>query len=136
MRGEPTMRRGRAVRSALAVLALAALAALLAPAAAIPGVGGPGHGAHFRFAWLANDPANAYDNAILAGIEAEAARSQSTVDPYFAGFDPAAQLAQCQEALASGSYDGLLVIAASNTEIVPCVAAARGPASRWRPSTL
>jgi ribose transport system substrate-binding protein len=85
----------------------------------------PGHGGRFRFAWLANDPANEYDNAILAGIRSEADKSKSTVDPYFAGFDPPTQLAQCHEALSSGAYDALLVIAASPTGILPCVAEAR-----------
>ena len=109
---------------ALVVLAAAVLAAL-APARSLPAGDGPGHGAHFRLAWLANDPSNQYDNAILAGIESVAARSRSTVDAFYAGFDPATQLTQCQEAVSSGSYDGLIVIAASPTEIIPCVEAAR-----------
>ncbi|HEX2698759.1 MAG TPA: substrate-binding domain-containing protein [Acidimicrobiales bacterium] len=87
--------------------------------------GGRGHGAHFRFAWLANDPANSYDNAIRAGIEEVAAKAHSTVDPFFAGFDPALQLAQCTDALAAGGYDALIVIAADPLGIVPCVEAAR-----------
>jgi ribose transport system substrate-binding protein len=80
-----------------------------------------GHGAHFRFAWLANDPANSYDNAIFAGIESVAARSQSTIETFFAAFDPATQLAQCDQAVSSSRYDGLIIIAASATEILPCV---------------
>ena len=87
--------------------------------------GGNGHGSHFRFAWLANDPANPYDNAILGGIRDAAAKSHSTVDPFFAGFDPDTQLSQCFSALQTGQYDGLLVIAASPTGILPCVDAAR-----------
>ena len=86
---------------------------------------GAGHGAHFHLAWLANDPSNTYDNAILAGIESVARRSHSTVDAFFAGFDPVTQLTQCDEAVSSGRYDGLIVIAASATEIVPCVERAR-----------
>jgi ribose transport system substrate-binding protein len=84
-----------------------------------------GHGAQFHFAWLANDPANTYDNAIRLGIESVAARSHSTVDAFFAGFDPATQLAQCGAAVSSGDYDALIVMAASATEIVPCVEQAR-----------
>ena len=55
---------------------------------------------------LANDPANTYDNAIRAGIESVTARTHSTLVAFFAGFDPATQLAQCTDALASGGYDG------------------------------
>lgn len=87
--------------------------------------GGLGHGAHFRFAWLANDPANAYDNAILAGIEQVAAKARSTVDVFFAGFDPSVQLQQCHDALGTGGYDALIVIAADPIGIIPCVDAAR-----------
>src|SRR5687768_12444335 len=109
--------RRRVVRAMAAGLTLSLVVAASPAAAKRHG----GHGSHFRFAWLANDPGNEYDNAILAGIRAEAERSQSMVDPYFAGFDPAAQLVQCQEAIASGLYDGLIVIAASPIDIVPCV---------------
>lgn len=113
--------RRRVVRAMAVGLTLSLVVAASPAAAKRDG----GHGSHFRFAWLANDPGNEYDNAILAGIRAEAAKSQSTVDPYFAGFDPAVQLVQCQEAIASGLYDGLIVIAASATDIVPCVDQAR-----------
>jgi ABC-type sugar transport system substrate-binding protein len=119
--GSRRCRRARVVRAVAAGLAVS-LGVAASPAAAKRGVG---HGSHFRFAWLANDPGNEYDNAILAGIRAEAEKSKSTVDPYFAGFDPATQLAQCQEAVASGLYDGLIVIPASPTDILPCVTQAR-----------
>lgn len=82
------------------------------------------HGAHRRFAWLANDPGNTYDAATLAGIR-DVAGAHATVDPFYAGFDPATQLAQCYSALATHRYDGLFIEAASATGIEPCVARAR-----------
>lgn len=119
-------KRHSALRSTSNLLATTAIvAAGLASgghAAAAPG--GAGHGAHLRFAWLANDPGNTYDNATLAGIRDVAAKSHSTVDPFYAGFDPDTQLAQCFAALDSGSYDGIFIEAASGTGIEPCVAEA------------
>jgi ribose transport system substrate-binding protein len=110
------------LRQRLAVIGatVVALAGGLSVAAAWPPPDA-GHGAHFRVAWLANDPANTYDNAILAGIRDVAARSHSTVDPFFAGFDPSVQLDQCGEALATGVYDALIVIADDPIGIGQCV---------------
>lgn len=117
------MKKRRSRRSAALTTALLALLATTAgPATASPG--GNGHGARFRIAWLANDPTNSYDNAIRSGIEQVFAQSNSTVDPFYAGFDPATQSTQCQQALASHEYDALIIMAASPTEIAPCVAAA------------
>ena len=82
----------------------------------------PPHGR--RFAWLANDPNNSYDNATLAGIREVVGFTGATVDPFFAGFDPATQLAQCRQALASGLYSGLFIEAADAVAIEPCVALA------------
>jgi ribose transport system substrate-binding protein len=81
-----------------------------------------------RIAWLANDPANTYDQAIGDGIMQMARRAGGTVTPFYAGFDPATQLAQCQDAVASGDFDALILMAASPTESIPCVdlAAAAG----------
>ncbi len=108
---------------ALTGLAALGMAALGAPTvAASPG--GSGHGAHFRVAWLANDPANQYDAAIRTGIEEVTAKANSTVDAFFAGFDPAVQLQQCADALASGIYAALIIIAADPLGILPCVESA------------
>lgn len=86
---------------------------------------GNGHGAYFRIAWLANDPSNTYDNATFAGILDVANKSHSVVDSFFAGFDLNTQLAQCQQAVASGSYDALIIAADDPTGIIPCVDMAR-----------
>src|SRR5947208_14546074 len=95
---------------------LSALAVHLLPAAS--------HGPK-RFAWLANDANNTYDNATLAGIRDVVHLTGATVDPFYAGFDPATQLSQCHQALTSGLYDGIFVEAADAVAIEPCVAAAR-----------
>lgn len=119
------MGRSRRWRRVAALVGMVVAVGLAAPGPApVEAAAGRGHGAQFRLAWLANDPNNAYDNAILAGIESVAARSRSTVRAFFAGFDPATQLTQCVDAVSSGSYDGLIIVAASPTEIIPCVEAA------------
>ena len=82
-------------------------------------------GPHQRFAWLANDPANTYDAATLAGIRDVVGVLKATVDPFYAGFDPTVQLAQCHAALVSGLYDGLFIEAADGVAIEPCVAEAK-----------
>ena len=106
----------------LAAMAIAVVAGPGSGVGATPG--GNGHGAHFHLAWLANDPANHYDNAIRAGLEEVVAKANGTVDAFFAGFDPAVQLQQCADALAAGTYDALIIIAADPIGIVPCVEAA------------
>jgi ABC-type sugar transport system substrate-binding protein len=78
-----------------------------------------------RFAWLANDPANTYDAATLAGIRDLVGLVRATVDPFYAGFDGPTQLAQCRAALASRLYDGLFIEAADAVGIEPCVAEAK-----------
>lgn len=77
-----------------------------------------------RFAWLANDPTNTYDNATLAGIRNAASVLGQTVDPFYAGFDINQQLAQCQTAIQAGIYSGLFVEADDPVGIEPCVAEA------------
>lgn len=113
------------MRKLLSITGAIALALLGSPslAAAAPPPDA-GHGAHFRLAWLANDPANTYDSAILTGIRDQASKSQSTVDPFYAGFDPSVQLAQCSQALATNAYDALIVIAVDNIGIGQCVSEA------------
>jgi ABC-type sugar transport system substrate-binding protein len=104
--------------------AVICVAGVLVAGSAAADLGGRGHGAHYHFAWMANDPNNTYDAATLAGVRDVAADSHSLVDPFYAGFDPPTQLAQCLGALASDAYDGLFIESASATEIEPCVAQA------------
>jgi ribose transport system substrate-binding protein len=82
------------------------------------------HVRHHRFAWLANDPANTYDNATLAGIGDVAGALGYAVDPLYAGFDLNTQLSQCRAALQSHRYDGFFVGADDAVGIEPCVAEA------------
>ena len=77
------------------------------------------------FAWLANDPNNTYDNATLAGLREVMTPTGATVEPYFAGFNGATQLAQCRAALALNKSTGLFVSAADAVGIIPCVTEAK-----------
>src|SRR5215472_15350811 len=83
------------------------------------------HARHRRFAWLANDPTNTYDNATLAGIQDVVGVLGHAVDPFYAGFDLKTQLAQCRQALHTHRYSGLFVDADDAVGIEPCVAEAR-----------
>ncbi|MCE9575739.1 MAG: sugar ABC transporter substrate-binding protein [Deltaproteobacteria bacterium] len=76
-------------------------------------------------AWLGNDPGNTYDNASLDASTAVAAATRSTVTPFYAGFDPATQLAQCRAAVRTHRYDALVVIPDDSVGIAGCVAEAR-----------
>jgi len=81
-----------------------------------------------RIAWLGNDPGNTYDNAIRDGASALAATTNSTVTPFYANYNAAHQLSQCNMAANSGSYGAIMIIANDGTGIIPCVIVARNHA--------
>lgn len=101
------------------------LAALLSWAAPAAAGDARDHSRPRRFAWLANDPANTYDNATLAGIQDVAGAFGYTVHPFYAGFDLSTQLAQCRQALRTKRYSGLFVGADDAVGIEPCIAEAQ-----------
>jgi ABC-type sugar transport system substrate-binding protein len=92
------------------------------------GGGGHGAGGHrrpVRIAWLGNDPANAYDNANRDQAAALARAKHGKVTPFYASFDPAIQLAQCQSVVNSRDFDAILIIPTDGVGILPCVENAR-----------
>jgi ABC-type sugar transport system substrate-binding protein len=99
------------------------------------GIHGSDRDRQIRIAWLAADPNNTYDAANLsgaadrlAGARKQAADSNGIVQSFYSAFDPAEQLRQCDEVVASGEFDAIIVIPADGASIVPCVnrAGARG----------
>lgn len=80
---------------------------------------------NIKIAWLGTSPDNTYDDANLQGAKQVAKQLNAKVTPIYSNFDPALQLQQCKTAVKSGKYDALLVIAASQTEIIPCVTLAK-----------
>jgi ribose transport system substrate-binding protein len=75
---------------------------------------------HLRLAWLANDPLNTYDQAMLQGAR-DRVGIFGTVTPFYAGYDPSLQLSQCLDVVNSNYYDAVLVIADDAVGIIPCV---------------
>lgn len=88
-----------------------------------PGWGDVGKftGKPVKIAWLGGTPENTYDMANLDGARDVAKLFHGQVKPFYSYYDPAAQLQQCKDVVKSGKYDAILVIAASATEIIPCV---------------
>jgi ribose transport system substrate-binding protein len=62
-----------------------------------------------------------FTKPMMAGLDAQAAKSGATVDKFSAENDPQKQLTQCQDAIASGKYNAIIVDAVDNAAIVPCI---------------
>lgn len=72
---------------------------------------GGGSDKEVRIGFLPLTQANPYIQATLRGIEKSAAENGGTVQQVFdGGFDAAKQFSQCQDAIASGKFDALIVI--------------------------
>ncbi|MBV9971044.1 MAG: sugar ABC transporter substrate-binding protein [Xanthobacteraceae bacterium] len=64
--------------------------------------------------------ANPYDTALSNAEKAEAAKKGASITLFDAKFNPSAQVSQCQDALASGSYNVFLLKAVVGPPLVPC----------------
>lgn len=77
-----------------------------------------------RVAWLGNDSSNSYDNANRDAAAVTSLLLNATLTPFYSGWDPQVQLSQCYDAVRSGEFDALIILAADANGIVPCVAEA------------
>lgn len=77
-----------------------------------------------RIAWLGSTTNNIYDMANLEGAEDMASWWGAEVVPYYSNFDVNAQLAQCFEVVNSGDFDAIVVMPATSTGLLSCIAAA------------
>jgi ribose transport system substrate-binding protein len=77
-----------------------------------------------RIAFL-NESITSYTKPMMKGMDAQAAQMGAKVDKFSAENDPQKQLTQCQDAIASGKYQALVVYAVDNAAIVPCVKQAK-----------
>ncbi|HWH27172.1 MAG TPA: sugar ABC transporter substrate-binding protein [Pseudolysinimonas sp.] len=86
--------------------------------------GGPVKG----IAFLAGSPDATYVVAEREGITETAKAAGYKVDSFSADYDPARQQSQCDTAISSGKYSGIIIIPVSGPTAVPCVtqAAAAG----------
>ena len=65
--------------------------------------------------------ANEFAQAQIEEIKKLVAEHGDTVDISDANFDPQKQFSNCQDAVASGKYDGILIQSVDQVGIVPCV---------------
>ena len=61
-----------------------------------------------ELAYLSFAVANSYDAPMLAAAQAAAAAGNANLTVFDANLDPAAQVKQLQDAVASGKYDGII----------------------------
>jgi ribose transport system substrate-binding protein len=62
-----------------------------------------------------------YEGAVARSVEETAKANNSTVKVFSADYDPAKQLQQCQDVIASGQYDGMIFYPLDGGTLVPCV---------------
>jgi len=106
--------------AAAASLLIAAGLALSACSSADSGDAGNGDGDKLRIAVFLGSLSNTYEVAQLDGVEKAAAENNAEVVQVFdAGFDAQAQVAQVQDAIASGNYDAFAIDPADAGALVP-----------------
>lgn len=109
---------------------LAAVIATGSVAAATSGAsGGPTAAAaaekRVNIAYLVEALANPYFQSRIAGMKAAAKRDNGTVKVFQAVFNPQKQVAQCQDALASGKYQAIVVSPIVGTTLRSCLVQAQ-----------
>lgn len=62
-----------------------------------------------------------YTGPLAKGAEAEGKKDGATLETFSANDDPSLQLRQCQDAIASGNFEGILLNAVDNVAILPCI---------------
>lgn len=103
---------------------MASRRALLGSLVCAVACGGAEDGDPLRIAWFGATPENTYDGAILSGTREAVMAAGGQVEPFYSQFDPAVQLEQCRDAVKSGEFDALVILAASAEGIIPCVSEA------------
>jgi ribose transport system substrate-binding protein len=114
---------GRMALIAAATLALAACGS----SSATPGVSGSG-AAHktYRIAFLASSSQNGYNQAVYQGIQAEASKLGNVQTTILDGqFSASVQFNQVQDAVASGKYDGIVIVPSDTVGIAAAIPAAK-----------
>ncbi len=99
-----------------------------APAAATTEVGSgstpntdtPTADGDYKIAVLMPTLAAGYPTAVTGYIEQQASETGVEVQVFDAGFDPQMQFTQCQDVIAAGDFDGMIVLAASSPSMIPC----------------
>jgi ribose transport system substrate-binding protein len=112
----------------MALIAAATLAlAACGSSSATPGVSGSG-AAHktYRIAFLASSSQNGYNQAVYQGIQAEASKLGNVQTTILDGqFSASVQFNQVQDAVASGKYDGIVIVPSDTVGIAAAIPAAK-----------
>jgi ribose transport system substrate-binding protein len=77
-----------------------------------------------RIAHLTAVVQNSYFQALFQKEKAVATKMNATIQLFDANFDANKQVAQCQDALASGKFDAIIILPVDNAAVVPCVKSA------------
>lgn len=73
-----------------------------------------------RVAWLTATAAAGYPQGMIEAAELAAEDNNVQMQVFDAQFDPQRQFAQCQDAIAQGTFDAVVVLPASSPAMVPC----------------
>jgi ribose transport system substrate-binding protein len=76
---------------------------------------------HLKIAYLSFAVTNTYDAPMLAAAKKAAAANNTTLTVFDANNSPTAQYSQFQDALASGSYQGIITQPILSTNLIPLV---------------
>jgi ribose transport system substrate-binding protein len=85
-----------------------------------------GSSKHLKIAYLSFAVANSYDAPMLAAAQAIAADNNASLTVFDANNDPNKQFSQLQDAIASGTYDGIITQPIESTNLIPLVEQAIG----------
>jgi ribose transport system substrate-binding protein len=77
-----------------------------------------------NIAWLDVGSGNALVTAALRAAEGEADKSNVSLTPFSAEFEPGKQTTQCQDAINSGRYEAIIAIPVDGPSFVTCATAA------------
>ncbi|HWH25119.1 MAG TPA: sugar ABC transporter substrate-binding protein [Pseudolysinimonas sp.] len=109
----------RVAAAALVVVALPILAACSG------GGGGGGNDKAVNIAYIGYTQPTAYTIAIRNGAESVVKKNGGKVTYFAADFDPQKQISQCQDAIASGRYQAIILSPVDSATGVPCAKAAQ-----------
>jgi ribose transport system substrate-binding protein len=119
-------RHGRLGRTALVAAATLVLAACGSSSAATGASGAAAGHKTFRIAFLASSSQNGYNQAVYQGIQAEANKLGNVQTTILDGqFSASVQFNQVQDAVASGKYDGIVIVPSDTVGIAAAIPAAK-----------
>lgn len=78
-----------------------------------------------RVAYLVATEAAGYPQGMLKAARAAASGQNVELEVFDAQFNPQKQVSQCQDAIASGSFDGLIALPAASPPMIACAAQAK-----------